>query len=108
MRARLAGAFAIAAFVAACAPPATRPVADGGKRPEGFPAAYYVDAAKRGVPVYAIDPKSPLVVIEVRRAGTLAQLGHDHVVASHDAQGYVAPAEGRADLYVRLDQLVVD
>jgi hypothetical protein len=48
------------------------------------------------------------VVIEVRRAGTLAQLGHDHVVASHDARGYVAPADGRADLYVRLDRLAVD
>ena len=48
------------------------------------------------------------IVIEVRRGGTLAQLGHDHVVVSHDVAGYVAPAEGRADLYVRLDRLVVD
>ena len=36
------------------------------------------------------------------------RLGHDHVVASHDLRGYVAPDEGRADLYVRLDALVVD
>lgn len=34
--------------------------------------------------------------------------GHDHVIASHDVQGYVAPNEGRADFYIRLDQLVVD
>ena len=47
-------------------------------------------------------------MIEIRRAGTLAQLGHDHVVASHDLRGYVSPADGRADLYVRLDRLAVD
>ena len=41
-------------------------------------------------------------------AGALAQLGHDHVVVSHDVVGYVAPVDGRADLYVRLDRLVVD
>ena len=36
------------------------------------------------------------------------QVGHDHIVASHDVAGYVAPGEGRADLYVPLDALVVD
>jgi hypothetical protein len=30
------------------------------------------------------------------------------VVASHDVRGYLAPAAGRADLYLRLDRLVVD
>ena len=108
MRARLAGAIAIAAALAGCATPAPPPVIAEGERPAGFPETYYLDAAKRGAAVYAIDPKSSLVVIEVRRAGTLAQLGHDHVVASHHAGGYVAPADGRADLYVRLDQLAVD
>jgi hypothetical protein len=48
------------------------------------------------------------VVIEVRRSGSLARFGHDHVVASHDVRGYVAPNAGRADLYVPLDTLVVD
>ena len=38
----------------------------------------------------------------------LARLGHDHVVASRDVQGYVAPTEGLADLYVPLDRLTVD
>jgi polyisoprenoid-binding protein YceI len=108
MRARLVGAALVAAALAACATRAPVPVADDKERPAGFPEAYYLDAARRGAAVYAIDPKSSLVVIEVRRAGTLAQLGHDHVVASHDARGYVAPADGRADLYVRLDRLAVD
>jgi hypothetical protein len=30
------------------------------------------------------------------------------VVASHDVRGYLAPTAGRADLYLRLDRLVVD
>jgi polyisoprenoid-binding protein YceI len=108
MNARLAGAIVLAGALAACAVPPPAPVADDAQRPPGFPDAYYLDAAKKGTAVYAIDPKASLVVIEVRRAGTLAQLGHDHVVASHDARGYVAPADGRADLYVRLDRLAVD
>ena len=58
--------------------------------------------------MFRIDPASSVVVIEVRRAGSLARLGHDHVVASHDAQGYVWPDAGRADLYVALDRLAVD
>jgi hypothetical protein len=58
--------------------------------------------------VFRVDPADSLVVIEVRRGGSLAQFGHDHVVASHDVTGYVAPGEGRADLYVPLDALVVD
>ena len=108
MRARLVGAFVIAGALASCTVPAPVPVAGEGRQPTGFPEAYYLDAARRGAAVYAIDPKSSLVVIEVRRAGTLAELGHDHVVASHDTRGYVAPGDGRADLYVRLDQLAVD
>jgi len=62
----------------------------------------------RGAPLFAIDPASSIVVIEVRRAGSLARLGHDHVVASHDVQGFVAPNQGEADLYVPLDRLSVD
>jgi hypothetical protein len=64
--------------------------------------------AARGSPVFRVDPASSLVVILVRRGGSLARLGHDHVVASHDVQGLVAPGEGRSDLYVALDRLVVD
>jgi hypothetical protein len=113
MRARLVAATVIAAALCGCATQAPVPapvpvVAADGQQPPGFPEAYYLDAARRGAVVYAIDPKSSLVVLEVRRAGTLAQLGHDHVVASHNTRGYVAPADGRADLYIRLDQLAVD
>jgi len=44
----------------------------------------------------------------VRRGGSLARFGHDHVVASHVTEGYISPEESRADLYVPLNELVVD
>jgi polyisoprenoid-binding protein YceI len=101
-------AIVVAGLMAGCASPVPR-LADGaGEQPAEFPDAYYRQAAARGQPVYEVDPASSLVVIEVRRGGTLAHLGHDHVVASHDLRGYMAPADGRADLYLRLDRLVVD
>ena len=76
--------------------------------PAEFPESHYRQALKEGRPVYRVDPAESLVVIEVRRGGSLARLGHDHVVASHDLTGYVAPGDGRADMYVALARLVVD
>jgi len=103
---RPAAAVALA-LIAACAPqPPSGPVARGA--PAEFPAAYYLQAAAEGKPVFRIDPARSLVVIEVRRGGPLAKFGHDHVVASHDVTGFVAPAEGRSDLYVALERLAVD
>lgn len=92
--------------VAGCAelPRIEAPVAP----PPEFPEAYYQQALKQGKPVYRVDPAESLIVIEVRRGGSLARLGHDHVVASHELTGYVAPGEGRADMYVALARLVVD
>jgi len=76
--------------------------------PPEFPDVFYQGLLKGAKPVYRVDPAASLVVIEVRRGGSLARLGHDHVVASHDVTGYIAPGEGRADLYVALAKLVVD
>jgi hypothetical protein len=101
-------AFVVAGLLAGCAAPVPRLADVAGEQPAEFPDAYYRQAAARGQPVFEVDPASSLVVIEVRRGGTLAHLGHDHVVASHDVRGYMAPADGRADLYLRLDRLVVD
>jgi hypothetical protein len=101
-------AAALAALVAACAWQAPRPPAPDGQAPANFPEQHYLQAAARGDPVFRVDPASSLVVIEVRRGGSLARLAHDHVVASHDVRGYVAPGEGRADIYVALAALVVD
>jgi hypothetical protein len=76
--------------------------------PAVFPESYYRQAQALGKKVLQINPERSLVTIEVRRAGTLARLGHDHVVASHDIHGYVAPDEGRADLSIPLAKLTID
>jgi hypothetical protein len=98
----------LAAALAACANQVAAPPEVEKPRPVDFPTAYYEQLAANGKPVFRIDPARSLVVIEVRRGGSLAQFGHDHVVASHDVAGYIAPDEGRADLYVPMDALVVD
>jgi len=82
---------------------------DMGKRePVEFPGSYYQGLLALGKTVFRVDPTRSIVVIEVRRGGSLAHLGHDHVVASHDVAGRIALQEGRADLWVPLNALVVD
>jgi polyisoprenoid-binding protein YceI len=100
-------AAAVAVLLAACATTVEPPPATTG-RPADFPDASYQGLRSGGAPVYRVDPARSRVVVVVRRGGTLAQFGHDHVVASHDVGGFVAPSAGRADLYVPLDALVVD
>ena len=106
-RRALVTALATLALLSACAPqPPEKPAPAGA--PAEFPQAYYDQASSRGEPVYRVDPEQSVVAIKVRRGGSLAHLGHDHVVASHNVAGYVAPQTGRADLYVLLDGLAVD
>src|SRR5712692_5288795 len=97
----------LALMLAGCAPP-VRERAPAAAPPADFPEGHYLEAAAQGRPVFRVDSPESLVVIEVRRSGSLARLGHDHVVASHEVSGYVAPDEGRADLYVALARLEVD
>lgn len=103
---------ALVALLAGCTlpPPASlpAPVPVAAPAPAGFPDAYYRRLLAQGTPAFRVDPDRSLVVIEVRRSGSLARFGHDHVVASRDVRGYVAPDAGRADLYVPLDTLIVD
>src|SRR5271167_427675 len=109
MRCKSLGAMVlVAAGLAACAVQAPPPPPGREAGPAEFPEAFYQQSAQRGLPVFAIDPAVSLIVIEVRRGGSLAQLGHDHAIASHNVRGYVAPNEGRADVFIRLDELVVD
>jgi len=91
-----------------CALLLREPVPAPAAPPADFPEGYYREALAQGKPVFRVDSRESLVVIEVRRAGSLARLGHDPVVASHEVVGYVAPGEGRADLYVALGRLAVD
>lgn len=97
------------ALTTACVPRAPHPSPAGETvAPAEFPAEYYRQAAAHGRTVLNIDPGRSLVVVEVRRGGTLARLGHDHVVASRNVRGHVLPDEGRADLYLPLGLLTVD
>jgi polyisoprenoid-binding protein YceI len=104
----------LAAALGACA---TAPVAP----PNAAPAAPAMSAtaapAARPPPQAAarplrIDSANSLIAITVRRAGLLAKLGHDHVVASRHIEGQaVAPANGQpgsASFRFRLDELTVD
>ncbi|HWS12989.1 MAG TPA: YceI family protein [Rhodocyclaceae bacterium] len=106
-RAVLAGA--LAWILAACAPqpvveaPSGRPAV-----PAEYPAVHYRQAEAAGARVLRVDPRRSLVAIEVGRAGSLARVGHDHVVSSRDVQGHVAESEGRADLWLPLDRMIVD
>lgn len=108
MRRVLACVVIATAFVAGCAPPLPRTPEAARPSPGDFPTQRYTAALARGEPIFTIDRARSIVVIEVRRAGSLARLGHDHVVASHEVQGFVAPNDGQADLYVPLDGMTVD
>jgi polyisoprenoid-binding protein YceI len=59
-------------------------------------------------PQLQIDTAQSLIAVTVRRGGVLARLGHDHVVASHQITGTVAPAQNRADFQFRLDEMKID
>jgi hypothetical protein len=101
-------AVVLAVLLAGCAAQVA-PTPDRHKRePAELADTYYQGLLAQGKPVFGVDSARSIVVIEVRRGGSFAHLGHDHVVASHDVAGHIAPGEGRADLRVPLDALVVD
>src|SRR2546427_12431480 len=102
------GAALLSTVLAGCAPFLREPAPAPAGPPADFPEGYYREALAQGKPVFRVDSRESLVVIEVRRSGSLARLGHDHVVASHEVGGYVVPDEGRADLYVALARLAMD
>ncbi len=101
-------AMLLGVLFAGCTPLLREPAPIPTVAPAGFPEDHYRQAAAQGQPVYRVDAAQSLLAIEVRRAGSLARLGHDHIVASHEVVGYVAPQQGRADLYVELERLAVD
>ena len=103
-RLRSAATITVFSFLAACTQlptPSSRPA------PVTAPAAAPAASPAIG-PQLQIDTTSSLIVVTVRRGGVLARLGHDHVVASHTVTGKVSPAQDRADLQFRLDQMTVD
>lgn len=91
-----AGAMAISACSTAPPPPA----------PTALPAAAPAPLATHQA--HRIVAGESLVAITVRRGGPLARMGHDHVVATRQLEGFVDLAQGRTELRFRLDQLQVD
>lgn len=102
----------LALVVAGCAQqgrePAREPDSATALAPEMSLRKAYEEAAAQGRSVQRVDAAQSLVVVTVRRGGSLGHLGHDHVVASHAVQGWIAPDAGRADLFVPLAELAVD
>ena len=98
----------LVALLAACASQRVEAPRTDAQASGALPDGDYAGLVAQGKSVYRVDPAASLVVMEVRRGGSLARLGHDHVVASHDVTGLLAPDAGRADFLVPLDALVVD
>lgn len=98
----------LCAGLAACMPRVPPQAVIASPTPADFPDGYYRQAELFGSKLYRVNPTQSLVVLDVRRGGPLARMGHDHAVASHDVRGYILPDEGRADLYVPLSSLSVD
>lgn len=96
-------------LIAACAQ--TVPVVDETSAPP-LSEASYVSAAKSGSVVYRIASLESLVLVRVGRAGAMKRLGHDHVVASEDVQGFIElsndPSASRADVAMPVRNLIVD
>ncbi|MEO0997484.1 MAG: hypothetical protein AAFX58_08195 [Pseudomonadota bacterium] len=106
MNARHAWLGGIAALgLAACAAPPAGPPPDSGERP------YVGPSAEPGIP-YVVDPDSSSIVVRVYRGGTLARLGHNHIVAAGPLDGRVIVREPVADssasLGFAVDELRVD
>jgi hypothetical protein len=96
-------------MVVSCSPQISPTLmAEHTQAPADFPINYYLQAKAAGSTILRIDSNRSLVVLDVRRGGAFARLGHDHVVASRDVTGYVNIKDGRADLYVAVDRLTVD
>ncbi|WP_317202026.1 YceI family protein [Janthinobacterium sp.] len=100
----------MACVLAACAPAPPAPPSPPASGPTALAGgeAFYAALRARGESVLRVDPQASLIAITVRRAGALARLGHDHLVASRAVDGFVAPGQNRADFHFRLDQLTVD
>jgi len=101
-------AVVLAVLLAGCAAQVAQTPHGHKREPAELADTYYHGLFAQGKPVFRVDSARSILVIEVRRGGSFAHLGHNHVVASHDVAGYIAPGEGRADLRVPLDALVVD
>jgi hypothetical protein len=107
---RLAAAGLACLLLAGCVtvlqPPPPRVAA-----PADFPEDVYLKAAST-TPVYRIDSARSLILVYVYREGSLAKVGHDHVVAGREVRGYALLPDGlagaRADFYFSVTGMSMD
>jgi len=97
--------------IGGCSTPQELP--DGPAQPANFPEQFYLKAASEtDKTVYKIDSELSQIVLRVYRGGAMARLGHDHIIASRNVQGYIALDKNddqcRADIFVPLMSLDVD
>jgi hypothetical protein len=96
--------------LASCSLPKSRSAPEYSNLPN-FPVEEYLKAERGSV--YQIDENLSFADILVRRGGTLARFGHDHVVSARSIYGYLMiagknPKGSRADLRIQLASLIVD
>jgi hypothetical protein len=92
---------ALALALAGCPAPPTRPAAGG--EPASTPAT----AAQTPGKLYRIVPEASEVRILVYRSGSLARLGHNHVITSHNLIGSVTLPENATDAHFEIMMPVV-
>jgi hypothetical protein len=92
---------ALAFGLAGCPAPPTRPAAGG------VPASMPATASQAPGKLYRIIPEASEVRILVYRSGTLARLGHNHVITSHNLIGSVTLPENPTDAHFEIMMPVV-
>lgn|GEM_PF-413022 len=100
-----------ALFLSACA--AQQASTESPAQPADFPQAFYLQAAAdTHNSVYRADRKLSQILVRAYRGGIMALLGHEHVIASQDVQGYILLNKNtglcQTDLFVPLAKLNVD
>lgn len=100
----------IVVAVSACGPRTPPIMAPAAGFPPDFPVAFY--GAVPTASMYRVVPERSSLALKVYRTGPLAALGHNHVIETHDVDGFVYLADdstqSRADLFVTVAGLVVD
>lgn len=96
-------------FLSSCA--VQRDYAAGPDQPFDFPNSLYLQSDP-DFDLYKVDSDLSIILIRAYRGGLMAKLGHDHIVASQNMQGYIRidkkTGECRADFYAPLESLDVD
>jgi len=106
-------AFLCLVGITGCAPHPQRMPRPASIPVSGFPEEFYREARASGEPVFAIEsPELQSVKVRVHREGSLASLGHDHIISAQDVRGYVLdsrdPSRTRVDVYLPVAALEVD